>query len=355
MSTKRSRSLLFSALSAFLLAASLLTASPVSAADSDDFVITVKTDNPGLSLDTQFTIPTYPGEAYLYDVDCEDDGSVDITGAAGDATCTYPSAGTYTVRIKDNSAPGNGFPRIYFNDSGDKDKLLSIVQWGTGQWSSMENAFMGCSHLAGQASDAPDLTHVTHMTNMLRGARAFNQDIGGWDVSNVTHMAGLFAFAVAFNQDISTWDTGAVTNMSHMFTHAISFNQDISGWDTSNVTTMYDMFNNARAFNQDIGGWDTSSVTIMIQTFYEANAFDQDLGGWNVTVVTRADSMFGNISLSTTNYDALLIGWGAQALQPDVIFDGGNSTYCTGESARTSMMNNDGWTITDDGKDCTSP
>ena len=35
----------------------------------DDFVITVKTDNPGVSLNTQFIIPTYPGEAYNYNID----------------------------------------------------------------------------------------------------------------------------------------------------------------------------------------------------------------------------------------------------------------------------------------------
>jgi len=50
--------------------------------------------------------------------------------------------------------------------------------------------------------------------------------------------------------------------------------------------------------------------------------------------VTDASSMFYSAKLSTTNYDALLTGWDAQNLQNGVTFDGGNSTYCTGETAR---------------------
>ena len=97
---------------------------------TDDFVITVKTDNAGTSSDTQFTIPT-TGSGYDYNVDCDNDGNDEFTGADGDYTCDYGAGneGTYTVRIKDNSGYGTGFPRIYFNDSGDKYKLLTIEQW----------------------------------------------------------------------------------------------------------------------------------------------------------------------------------------------------------------------------------
>jgi len=100
-------------------------------ASADDFVITVQTDNLGSSSSTQFTIPT-TGSGYNYNVDCDDDGFDEATGQTGNYTCNYGSAGTYTVRIKDNSGAGTGFPRIYFNNGGDKYKLLTIEQWGTG-------------------------------------------------------------------------------------------------------------------------------------------------------------------------------------------------------------------------------
>ena len=120
-----------------LISFTLLSQQPVSAAPlqagTDDFVITVKTDNPGTSSNTQFTIPT-TGAGYNYNVDCNNDGVNEATAQTGNYTCSYAAAGTYTIRIEDNSGAGTGFSRIYFSNGGDKDKLLSIDQWGTGRW-----------------------------------------------------------------------------------------------------------------------------------------------------------------------------------------------------------------------------
>jgi hypothetical protein len=43
-----------------------------------------------------------------------------------------PNPGIYQVAIRGN------FPRIYFNDTGDKEKIISIDQWGDVNWTSME-------------------------------------------------------------------------------------------------------------------------------------------------------------------------------------------------------------------------
>ncbi|MFW5713574.1 MAG: BspA family leucine-rich repeat surface protein, partial [Brevefilum sp.] len=241
------------------------------------FIITVKTDADGESDNTQFTIPTHPAEDYNYNVNCGADDADNGFSVTGDFTCSYGSAGTYTIRIIGNNEDGSGFPRIYFNNGGDKNKLQTIEQWGTGLWSSMGSAFYGCQNLGGQASDNPNLTDVTDMS---------------------------------------------------------------------------DMFHNASAFNQNIGGWNTSTVTNMSNMFHNASAFDQNLGGWTVTALEKADGMFDGITLSTTNYDDLLIGWNEQELQKEVMFSGGNSTYCSGESARENMINTYEWTITDGGMDC---
>ena len=247
----------------------------------DNFVITVKTDNPGPSSNTQFTIPT-TGAGYNYNVDCDNDGIDEVTGATGNYTCNYAIAGTYTIRIKDNTGSKTGFPRIYFNNYGDRQKLLTIDQWGTGIWTSMERAFSGCTNLQGNFSDNPDLSSVTNMSYMFSSASAFNQDIGNWDTSNVTNMSYMFSYASAFNQDIGSWDVEAVTNMSAMFYSASAFNQDIGNWDTNYVTNMSSMFYSASAFNQDIGSWDVEAVTNMSQMFRSASAFNQDIGNWEV-------------------------------------------------------------------------
>ena len=91
--------------------------------------------------------------------------------------------------------------------------------------------------------------------------------------------------------------------------------------------------------------------------FAGSTIFNQPIGSWNVSSVTDMDYMFDGAQLSTTNYDALLIGWSTigpneSPLQPNVPFSGGNSNYCNGETARSSIISTYGWTITDAGLNC---
>jgi surface protein len=253
------------------------------------FITTWKTDNPGTSNATSITIPT-TGTGYSYDVDWENDGTWDDLGVTGNITHDYGTAGTYQVAIRGD------FPRIYFNNEGDKEKILSIDQWGDIAWTSMESAFWGCSNLAGQAVDVPDLSSVTDMSFMFSFASTFNQDIGGWDVSSVTNMSSMFRDASTFNQDIGGWDVSSVTNMRGMFLGASEFNQDISDWDVSSVLDMGSMFFIASTFNQDLGSWDVSSVTNMGGMFLGASTFNQDIGGWDVSSVTNMFRMFDGAS-----------------------------------------------------------
>ncbi len=249
------------------------------------FIITVKTDNWGTSSDTQFEIPT-TGPGYDYSVDCDSDGTIEATGLTGNYTCDYSTAGTYTISIEGD------FPRIYFNNEKDIWKALSIEQWGTGTWSSMENAFTGCSYLVLNAADNPDLSGVSNMHAMFEQVAAFNQDIGSWDVSGVTDMGRMFFLATTFNQDIGAWDVSSVTNMNSMFDRAHVFNQDIGSWDVSRVTDMYGMFEDAYAFNQNIGSWDVSSVTNMGKMFRGSHAFNQNISSWDVSRITDMSGMF---------------------------------------------------------------
>ncbi len=438
------------------------------------FIITWETTTPNESI----TIPTFPGETYNYTVDWGDGSTPTVE--TGDATHTYTAANTYTVSITGD------FPRIYFNNNGDKDKILTIEQWGNQEWTSMESAFYGCSNvtITNTSIDVPDLTKVTSMVRMFSNATTFNGDlsgwittnvedmrfaftsaenfnanISGWNTSKVTRMSYMFSVAKSFNRDISNWKVGAVTNMAGMFAGASEFNQDlgkvrgwdtskvtdmsfmfrgaekfngdlsnwdtssvknmmwmfegasefnqdlgkvggwdtgsvenmtvmfrgakkfngdlsnwntsnvvnmdlmfdsaaafntdISGWNTGNVKTMFGMFGFTKLFNSDISSWNTSKVTNMGSMFNGAIAFDQNLGRWNVVAVTNMTSMFKDAKLSTANYDALLKGWNAQVLQPNINFDGGNSIYCTAETERANMIASDMWMITDGGKEVT--
>lgn len=282
------------------------------------FVTTWQTDNPGVSGPNEITIPTFTGETYNYTVDWGDGNT--STNQTGNATHTYATPGTYTVTIS------GIFPRIFFNGSGDRRKLLTIEQWGDNQWTSMDRAFFGCANLniTNPTIDNPDLSNVTNMMSTFGGCTVFNGDITNWDVSNVTNMASTFNSARAFNQDISGWNMSNVTRTDQMFTRSENFNQDIGIWDVGNVTDMESMFSGADSFDQNIGSWDVSMVTTM-------------------------EEMFDGVRLSLNNYDALLIGWNSRPLQPNVLFSGGDSQYCDGEAARTNMIATDGWIISDGG------
>jgi surface protein len=248
-----------------------------------EFITTWRTHNPGTSNAYQISIPT-AGAGYNYDIDWGDTNT-DI-GISGDITHTYADSGLYTVTITGT------FPRIYFNGGGDVDKILSVEQWGTGSWTSMQGAFYGADSLVINATDAPDLSLVTSTVEMFRGCKLMNTDLNHWDVSNITNMGGMFREATVFNGDISGWDVSSVTNMTTMFYRANSFNQDIGSWNVSNVTSMSSMFYSATSFNQDIGSWDVSSVGGMASMFYNCSSFNQNIGSWDVSGVTNMANMF---------------------------------------------------------------
>jgi hypothetical protein len=63
--------------------------------------------------------------------------------------------------------------------------------------------------------------------------------------------------------------------------------------------------------------------------------------------------MFTNVTLSTANYSALLIGWEAQVEKTGVTFSGGSSQYSAGAAAtaRGVLVNTSTWDITDGGEE----
>ena len=127
---------------------------------------------------------------------------------------------------------------------------------------------------------------------------------------------------------------------------------NISDWDVSNVNNMQGMFYYTQSFNQDIGDWDVSNVTNMEGMFSYAQSFNQDIGDWDVSNVNNIEGMFYQASLSTENYDALLIGWSQLELNTDVGFHGGGATYCNGSDSRQYIIDTFNWYFTDGGYNC---
>ena len=347
--------------------------------------------------DEPITIPTFPGETYEYDIDWGD--GVGELSKTGDATHNYAVPGTYTVQIF------GSFPRIYFNNSGDKSKLTSIEQWGNQAWTSMEGAFHGCSNMTlSPTAGAPDLSGVTNMAYMFAGCSNFNTNINDWDVSTLEDGAHLFEGCTTLNQPFDNWQMPEVTKLSYVFSGCIALNSPSFQDDNLNGTgvnasfayyncTVYNqptnwprqgprnsmfencssmnspvptvnlfggnaarMFKNATSFNQPIGLFTGSEDQGNIsEMFAGATSFNQDLSSWQIEGISSAGGFMDGVTLSTANYDALLNSWAAQnILNNGVSISFGNSKYCTAEAAREQLANTYNWNITDAGLDCSS-
>lgn len=309
----------------------------VSADPSSNFITKWETTDPGQTI----TIPTLGG-GYNYDIDWGDSSST--IGATGDASHSYSTPGIHTITI------GGLFPRIYFADSGDHPELVSIDQWGSIGWQSMDHAFWGAVNLEVIATDTPNLSSVTSTAFMFHGTASLTTipNINSWDVSNVTNMENMFALS-AFNSNIGSWDVSNVTDMTEMFYGNESFNQDIGNWDVSSVIAMPQMFEGATVFNQDLSDWDVSAVTDMGSTFYFAIAFNQNLSNWDVSSVTDMTNIFSNTNLSVANYDTILRSWSLLTLQTNVTFGASGRQYCGGHAGRASLISSYDWIITDAG------
>lgn len=271
-----------------LLFTFILSAS-IPCCNAQAFITRWKTDNPGTT-PTQIQIPGVGN----YQINWVDITNASNNGTAvGDGTTlvTFPSAGTYEVSIT------GGLTAMHFDGGSDREKILSIEQWGNIQWLTMESAFERCENLVINATDAPDLSRVTDMSEMFYFAASLNQNINHWDVSHVTDMSYMFSQAATFNQPLNNWNVSNVTTMYYMFYQAEKFNQPLNNWNVGNVTNMSGTFYFTELFNQNINAWDVSNVTTMNHMFAGAKAFNQPLNSWNVSNVTDMGSMFGNCAL----------------------------------------------------------
>ena len=257
---------------------------------------------------------------------------------------------------------------------GSAENLLTVEQFGTVAWKSMEEAFADCKNMQFATTvDTPNLSSVTSMKFMFYDCSAFNQDISSWNVSKVIDMGSIFCGCTAFNQDIRGWNVSKVTDMREMFWGCSAFNQDISSWDVGKVTDVTRMFWGCSAFNQDISGWDVSKVTDMSEMFWDCSAFNQNISGWDVSKVTDMSEMFWDCSafnqnlgswklkncrelglyhcgMSIENYSKSLMGWAAQTdINENLLLEADNLHFNeAAKSARTKLMKEKHWSILGD-------
>ena len=236
-----------------------------------------------------------------------------------------------------------------------------LTLWNVSSVKSMFQMFCNSNFNNGQASGVTstlswNTASLTLAASMFVNNDAFNANISSWPTNLVTNMSEMFFQATAFNQPLATsgnsWNTSAVQNMSQMFYNASAFNQPLNSWSTSAVTNMDRMFTNS-AFNQPLNLWNVALVSNMNSMFAYC-PFNQNIGGWVISNVTNFSNFMGGknfLTLSTTNLDAIYIGWASRPVKPNISIDFGTAkrtaASTTARNILTSSPNN--WSITDGG------
>jgi surface protein len=268
----------------------------------------------------------------------------------------------------------------------------NISGWNVSNVTNMALMFVGAPNF-NQPIGSWNVSSVTDFDSTFVNATSFNQDLSAWTFSpSLTNLNYTFQNATSFNNGGQplTWNISNFTAMNSTFYGASSFNADISSWAGNTISNWNQTFR-LSGLNQNINSIITSSATNLSSTFRDASLFNNAGVALNLNTsnVTNMQYMFGTAALvnqisgldsfevenvtvgdgfiqssralTTANYDALLVSWESklQALYPGGVgyvntptFAFGLSTYTLGsaaETARTSLINTYGWTITDGG------
>jgi surface protein len=241
----------------------------------------------------------------------------------------------------DLSIDPTNFQRIIINYGTDRERLAEIKQWGTVAWTSMQNAFSGCSNMTLTATDVPNFTAVTDMTAMFSGCTSFNQPVSSFNTATVKDMNSMFSGCSSFNQSVMNFNTAAVTNMRFMFNGCSAFNQSVSNFNTAAVTTMSGMFANCRAFDQSVSNFNTAAVTNMSFMFAGCSVFNQSVSNFNTAAVTNMTAMFSNCSAfnqSVSNFNTAAVTDMNSIFYGCSVFDQSVSNFNTEKVTNMSYM-----------------
>ena len=363
------------------------------------FIIKVKTDNTGTSNNDQFTLPGNSSYSYNFDVDWGDGSPVETINSGSSWTHTFTGGvGTYSVEITENVA--GGFPTIYFNNGGDRLKLLEIEQWGTNRWDTFNGAFFGCSNLTITATDeaTADTGGVTNFAYawvncssltsfpLIDTSSGTNFYAAWYNCSSLTSFP-LIGTSSGTNFAYAWFNCSSLTSFPLIDTS--SGTNFFRAWYDCSSLTSFPLIDMSSGTNFR-GAWyncssltsfpliDTSSGTDFYQAWYDCSSLtsfpliDMSSGtnfsyAWyNCSSLTSFPTLdfrsmsngantFLSVTLDTASYDAILEKSFLNNTNNGVTFHGGNSTYFKrGKKQRdilTAAPRN--WTITDGGYDAT--
>lgn len=370
-----------------------------------DFVMEIETTT---SSET-FTIPgANTGGAWDATIDWGDGGPTSAITAWNDAdlTHTYASAGTYVIRVS-----GPQFRAIRFNNGGDRLKVRRVLQLGSVGWAgeSFLWAFRGCANMTEFTAGTTNTSAVAHyglmfgncsnlasidLTGMIIGASAQIQemfsgcgsltsidltpfagtrtmnmngmffscsgltslDLSPFALATITSMSGTFRNCSGLTSlDVSPLNTSSCNSFRETFWDCSSLTSlDLSSLDTSSATNMGFMLSGLGSISSiNLTGFDTSSVIVINAMLQGTNPTTiTGLDGFDISSITNMNNIALFATLPTSAYDALLIAWSAQTVTSGLTPNFGSTKYTSGgaaEAARSSLIADDLWAITDGG------
>ena len=262
------------------------------------FIIEVKTDEIGTSNDNQFQ---FTGGQGNYDVVAKQN---DITvqtfnNLSDESTITFANgAGTYTLEV--NAKETNGFTGIRFDNSGDKDKLIKINQWGIFS-DTRENLFQGCGNLISLPINNEYLNQATNI------------------------------FAIFRNCENLILPNSLTFEAAVLGTNALLFNSLTSLPPQMNLPNLQ-----------------------VADNMLRGNSFTDLPVGMTLPNLTDGTNFLLDSTINTERYSQLLVDMAAGNNNTNVPFHGGSSKYNdAGEVARNALADAAGrnWSFTDGGKE----
>lgn len=318
------------------------------------FKMLIDTTQAGSASDT-FILPASSGGYYRSVVSWGDGSSEALSNTPGNVTHVYPAAGQYVVSIRGD------FPRIYFNNGGDKAKVLRVLQWGAGQWVEFTGAFFGCSNLDDVSEDAEraNTKAATSWLNAFRGCTSLTK-MPRLDTSNATTLSGLCLGNTALKifPQLLTSKVTVFTSLCNGCSALTSF-PFIDTAAATNIGTAWD----ACAALTSFPALDFRSVTAADGALRNCTG----LAGFNMHALdlrsltgTGGANMLVGTAISKASYNSILDqlanGRGDIPANPNssVRFNAGSfydsSTGYDGKAARLYLTGTKGWTITDLGE-----
>ena len=293
---------------------------------NEAFQMTIDTTNAGSASDT-FILRCGNIGTYNAVIDWGDSTTSDITSwNDADLTHVYSVGGTYQISITGELS------WINYKNIGDKLKVISIDNWGSNQWLSMQEAYLGCTNMLINAVDTPDFSLCTSFYRAFRdcpigslvGAENWNMssatqinsifentsiighlNLSGWDLTSCTLISNAsFTFISNSNVtsiDFSNWTLRTLgTTITNFISNCDSLTTvtGINTWQNTNLITSLSNFisGNALLSSLDFSGMDLSGVTTFLQMFYiNANLSDIDVS--NITL-----NSIGNVSMQNMFY-----------------------------------------------------